>query len=87
MSAFGGFQGSHRTLGIARVAFSQILQKGTHISRKTFANQLLIAPLGTRFCARREKNLQFSVRKNHGTHIPAISDQTGCLPKTMLQIH
>src|SRR6478752_9239967 len=63
---FGRFEGCYRTVGIARVTFSQILKKVGHVSSKAFFNQLLISPFRTRGNACSQENLELCMGKYHG---------------------
>src|SRR6476620_6044165 len=58
VSPFGRLERCYRTVGVARVAFSQILKKVGHISSEAFFNQLLISPFRTGCNACGQENLQ-----------------------------
>ena len=87
MRAFCRPERRYRTIGIARVTLTQILQKVGHISRKTLANQLLISPVRARLNACSQEYFQRGLRKNNGAHVAPVCHQPRCFQKAMLQVH
>src|ERR1700709_2860107 len=75
VSPFGRFEGCYRTVGVARVTFSQILKKVGHVSSKAFFNQLLISPFGTGRNACSQENFELCMGKYYGPHVTAIGHQ------------
>src|SRR5690606_12546460 len=55
-------------------------------SGKTCCAQLGIASLRARIDVGDQENLKLRVRKNDGSHIPAVADQAGSLPKRSLAL-
>src|SRR6476661_941412 len=82
---FGRFEGCYRTVGIARVTFSQILKKVGHVSSKAFLNQLLISPFRTGRNACGQENFELCMGKYHGAHVASVGHQSGRFAEAELQ--
>src|SRR5271170_1287399 len=69
-------QGRNRAVHIAPITLRYLQRKGGKGSSNPLFFQLLMAPGGPLFGARREKNLNLRLREYHGSHVAAVRHQT-----------
>jgi len=76
MASSAGTSGDTARDSIPRVSLLYVSQKARETNTLPHALQLMEAALSARLCTRSQEDLQWSVGKHNGPHIPAIRNQT-----------
>ncbi len=81
-----GLSGAMLTRLIAQITGFDLFEKAREVNTFPFFFQLLITSFGANLCTCSEKYLEFCIRKNHGSHIPAVRHQPRGLAESVVAV-